>query len=361
MKTAKIFILFFFIHICLCSPAPVYGEAAQEDVKKSYQEYKDRFDGILTKSDISEHGFSIIKDQVFPVTVQGAGEVSVVPAYDDEYNRLALFFCKKNGKVIFKTDQLETNNQRPGKLAQPNERLAAISFQDMNNDTLTDIVLITTCINEAGDYKGRSYKVGDVLFQKKGRFYRDYRLSDKINRFGMNKSVKFITTFIRDGYSTEFLYTANTKKDLLDHGFQVIADQSGYVQFEKLGKLFVLSGTYHMAEYSVFMIYLVNEEGYIVWSFQPMGDFEELYSLKGVLCTDIDGDGMKDLAVLARYSYDGSQGESVVEMDYSVYYQRTARFYEDTDIKNAVPCQDDFTMSQLVKELRKFWGWRSEQ
>ena len=33
-------------------------------------------------------------------------------------------------------------------------------------------------------------------------------------------------------------------------------------------------GTYRMAEYTVFMLYLVNEQGYIVWSFQPMGEYE---------------------------------------------------------------------------------------
>ena len=87
----------------------------------------------------------------------------------------------------------------------------------------------------------------------------------------MNKSIRFIRSFIRDGYSTEFLYTATTQKELLDNGFQIARDQYHSRQFEKLGRLYVVPGTYRMAEYTVFMVYLVNEEGYIVWSFQPWG------------------------------------------------------------------------------------------
>ena len=205
------------------------------------------------------------------------------------------------------------------------------------------------------------YKVGDVLFQKNGAFYRDYRLSDQLNRFGMNKSIRFITSFIRDGYSTEFLYTAATQKELLDNGFEIAADQYYPRQFEKLGRLFVVPGTYRMAEYTVFMIYLVNEQGYIVWSFQPMGDYENLYGLKGISCQDIDGDGLKDIMVLASYSYEGSGGQSVVESGYSVYYQRTAGFYEDTDIKQTVKCSDTDTMSELVERARAYWGWKTGQ
>ena len=177
----------------------------------------------------------------------------------------------------------------------------------------------------------------------------------------MNKSIRFITSFIRDGYSTEFLYTATTQKELLDNGFQIARDQYQTRQFEKLGRLYVVPGTYRMAEYTVFMLYLVNEQGYIVWSFQPMGDYENLYGLKGISCQDIDGDGLKDIMVFASYSYEGSSGQSVVESGYSVYYQRTAGFYEDTDMKQTIKCTDTDTMSGLVERARAYWGWKTGQ
>lgn len=199
-----------------------------------------------------------------------------------------------------------------------------------------------------------------MLFQNETGFYRDWRLSDKINRFGMNKSIRFIASFLEDGYSTEFLYTAATLDELKEHGFKVVSEQSYWRKFEKLGNLLVVPGTYRMAEYTVFMVYLVNEQGYIVWSFQPMGDYENLYALKGVACRDIDGDGMKDLAVLARYSYEGKDGETILENDYSIYYQKTGGFYPETEFKKQYQSKDDSTMEELVEKARAYWGWRQE-
>ena len=98
----------------------------------------------------------------------------------------------------------------------------------------------------------------------------------------------YTSSFVRDGNSTEFLYTAMTQKELLDHGFRIIEEQGYWRNFEKMGRLQVVPGTYTMADYNVFMIYLVNEQGYIVWSFQPMGEYDNLYALKGLVCKDVD-------------------------------------------------------------------------
>ena len=198
------------------------SEAEEKDnVRALYQEYRSRFESIEYTWDISDSGFEIVDDQIFPIELNGYGEVSVVPAFEKEYSRLALFFADENGKILYKTDQLETNNRVRGQMKQPNRGIAAISFQDVNNDMRMDVVLITSCVNDSGEYAGKPYKVGEVLFQsKKGvEFYRDYRISDKINRFGMNKSVEAITAFVRDGYSTEFMYTATT----------LCRDASGYL------------------------------------------------------------------------------------------------------------------------------------
>ena len=71
----------------------------------------------------------------------------------------------------------------------------------------------------------------------------------------------------------------------------------------------MVPGTYRMAEYDVFMIYLIDEQGNIVWSFQPMEDYDNLYALKGIQGKDLDGDGLKDSGlVFAKYSYEGEEG-----------------------------------------------------
>lgn len=357
-------ILFISIIILLLSARasqPVRARETDDSLKALYEGYRQRFEAVKEAQDIGECGFRLLENQVFPVTLQSFGEVSFLPALDEEYNRLAIFLAGEDGKIIYKTDQLETNSRNRGELRQPNTGIAAVSFQDLDGDGLKDIVLITSCVKEAGENAGGSYKVGDVLFQDEQGFYRDWRLSDKINRFSMNRNIEFITAFIRDGYSTEFLYTAATLEELLDKGFHAIPEQRYFRRFEKLGRLEVVPGTYSMAGYDVFMIYLVNEEGSIVWSFQPMGDYDNLYALKGINCRDIDGDGLKDVVVLARYSYEDEDAVSVVEGSYAIYYQRTGGFYEDTEFKKLYRCSEEDTVDALVKKARAFWGWGTEE
>ncbi len=356
-------IVIIFIILIIFTSSKVYLRAASDSaaVSAKYQDYQQRFEGIEEKEDIAEAGFQVIEGQIFPITLETFGDVFFVPAFETQYLRLALFLIDENGQVVYKTDQLESNNRNKGQLKQLNRSIAAVSFQDMDGDGLTDIALITTCVNITGDHAGKPYKVGDVLFQNQGGFYRDYRISDKINRFSMNKSIKTMAAFIRDGYSTEFLYTAATLDELLENGLEIVVEQNYTRQFEKLGRLQVVPGIYRMANYDVFMIYLVNDQGDIVWSLQPMGEYDSLYALRGISCKDIDGDGLKDMVVLARYSKEGSYGEALIENDYAIYYQRTGGFYADTEYKRIYRCDEEVTMEELVRRARAYWGWKVEE
>lgn len=335
---------------------------ALEQLIECYNEYEARFAAIEKVSDIEENGFYVIEEQSFPVILESFGEeeVTFLPIFDEEYCRMAVLIADSEGNILYKTNQLETNNRRLGELKQPTKGIAAVSFQDLNRDGLTDIILITDCRNESGEFEGRNYKTGDVLFQQEGGFYRDWRVSDKINRFSMNKSVDFIVSYVRDGISVEVLYTATTLEELLENGFEIIEEQCYWCSFEKQGMLQVVPGIIKMAEYNVFMIYLVNEQGYIVWSFQTMEDYDNLYSMKGMARRDLDGDGMKDILVLARYSYAGPEGEMLIDIKCSVFYQRTDGFAEDTEFEDYHQCTAEDTVSGLVEIIRGYWGWTVE-
>ena len=341
-----------------------------QSVRILYEKYIVRLESIQFRQEISEKGFEIVESQIFPfepriglVTEPDVAPeqerlsgMSLIPAFDRTYHRLALFLADADGRILYRTDQLETNNQILGQMTQPEQEIASIAFQDLNGDAQTDIILITYC--------DKKYKVGDVLFQSTDKnilnFYRDYRISEKLNRFGMNKNAKAITAFVRDGYSTEFLYTALTLNQLRRHGFQVITEQCYTRIFGKLGKLQVVPGTYQIADYDVFLIYLVNEQGDILSALQPMGDYDSLYALKGVTCRDIDGDGLKDIIVLARYSYEDEEHKLAVASDYSIYYQRTGGFSADTEIKSQYQCSDEDTMQILIEKARAYWGWKTD-
>lgn len=350
--------------ICVLFSSSIRVLAKEEaDVRAQYEEYEARFGAIETYEDVEENGFRVIEEQVFPEVFESFGEepLTFFAAMDKKYSRLAIFLMDAEGRIVYKTNQLETNNRILGQMEQPTKEIAAVSFLDVNNDNLKDILLITKCVNSRGEYQGLIYKVGDVLFQKDGGFYRDYRISEKINRFNMNKSVKCMISFVRDGKSTEFLYTATTSQELFDNGFDVIEEQCYSRNFEKLGKLQVVPGTYNMGAYDIFMIYLINEQGNIVWSFQPMEDYDHLYSLRGIACKDVDGDGMKDLVVLARYSYEEPGGEVVIESACSIYYQRTGGFDIDMEFRNTFQCTEEHKLEEVVNEIRKYWGWQVEE
>ncbi|WWR15240.1 VCBS repeat-containing protein [Lachnospiraceae bacterium JLR.KK008] len=346
---------------CLLVPLPVRAE--NDNVLADYEEYKSRLAAIEKTGDIGGCGFTVVEDQIFPIEVKGYGEISMIPAFDEQHGRLALFFAQEDGTVIYRTDQLETNNRFPGQMKQPGRSIAAIVFEDLNRDGYMDIVLLTTCVNDGGPYAGKPYRVGDVLFQsgQQTGFYQDYRISDQINRFGMNKNTELIIAFVRDGHSTEFLYTASTLDELLAQGLEIIPEQYYTRTFGKLGRLKVVPGIYHIASFDIFMVYVANEQGNIIASLQPMGNYDNLYALKGINCQDIDGDGLKDIVILAKYSYETDEGEMLVETDYSIYYQRTGAFSADTEIKAKYRCNDDDTMEKLVEKARAYWGWKVEK
>lgn len=350
------------------APVPAAGEGTgtQEELvllRAEYEAYQQRFQAIETLEDVEEQGYEIMEDQSFPVALETFGEEEVYfySALEKNYHRLAVLVTDGEGRVLYKTNQLEANYKHLGRLKQPVCGLAAVSFQDLDRDGLTDILLIADCENDEGRYAGRRYRLGDVLFQRDGQFYRDWRISDKLNRFGMNKSADVIAAYVRDGSSTEALYTAVTLQELLDSGFQVIREQNYYRQFEKQGYLQIVPGVMRMAEYDVFMIFLVNEEGYIVWSFQPMGDYDNLHAMRGMICEDLDGDGMKDIVVLAKYSYSGENGERIIETKCSIYYQRTDGFVEDREFGDFYQCTEDDAIKELVKIIREYWGWPKEE
>lgn len=362
------FILQIFICIFFCSSNAkldvfASGNSDLPSVREQYEEYNARFDAVKYVSDLEKNGFIVLEGQVFEEVFESFGEepVTFIATMDDTYQRIAIFFADAEGKIIYKYNQLETNNRVLGQMKQNTEEIAAVSFVDLDNDMKKDIIVITRCKNDSGEYADKIYKIGDVLFQGDKYFYRDYRISQTINRFGMNKSAKCVVSYVRDNISTEFLYTATTKEELLENGFEIEEEQSYYREFEKLGRLQVVPGSFKTGDYNVLMIYLIDAEGNIVWSFQPMGDYDNLYALRGISGKDVDGDGMKDIVVLARYSYESAEGEWEIATACAVYYQRTGGFDVDTEFVEQFECPEGLTMEALVNEIRAFWGWETDE
>ncbi len=362
MRTIRLGILLFSAGLFLPGLA---GRASgeEQDLLRDYQAYQEAFEAIGDWEDLQNSSYEIVEEQIFPVTLEtfSQEELTLVPAIERQWNRLALFFLDGTGQVVYRYNQLEMNYRIPGALGQVVKDVTGIAFSDVNGDGLKDVIVIAKCVNPSGSYAGIPYKVGDVVFQGQGSLYRDWRISDKINRFSMNKSTNQILFFARDGISTEFLYTASTVEELKENGFTVMEDQCYTREFERLGRLRVVPGVFRMAWYDFFLIYLVDEQGQIVWSLQPMLDYDGLYSLKGINGRDVDGDGMKDLVVLGRYSREDESGEQIVENRCSIYYQRTSGFEEDTGFEDYYQYTEADTMEDMIQKIREYWGWQVEE
>ena len=341
------------------SGLPDEDKQQEREEAQRYRDFLERLEAVKNIRETAEYGFIVIEEQIFPFTMEGGREVSLVPAIDRESRRLVLFFVGQEDEIAFRTEQLEANQPIPGSWKLGTREVAAVSFPDLDGDGLNDVVLVALC-NTREDGTGMTAKVGDVLFQRQGGFYQDWRLSDRINRFGMNKSVKMILSFVREGDFAGVFYRAAAMKDLKEHGFTVDERHSFRQSFEKLGDLLVVPGYYRMAEYHICMVCLVNEQGNLVWSGQPMGEFENLYEILEIDSQDIDGDGLKDLTVLARYTSDAPDGSMITEKDYTIYYQRTGGFLEDTELKSRYQCTEDTVMDELVELARSYWGWGTE-
>ena len=152
---ALLFVLLFF---------PVLmGKAAGEEKELllEYQAYEERFASIEGMEDLEENQYEIMEDQIFPVTLETIRqeELTLVPAIDRSLNRAALFFLDGAGQVVYRFNQLEANYRLKGELKQAVKDVIGVSFSDVNQDGLKDIILISRCENPSGSYAGIPYKV----------------------------------------------------------------------------------------------------------------------------------------------------------------------------------------------------------
>ncbi|MDE6961605.1 MAG: hypothetical protein K2P27_12210 [Lachnospiraceae bacterium] len=82
-------LFFFVLWIPLCSRAADDGE----EMLLLYQEYESRFQKMQEIEELSQNGYEIFEEQVFPLTFESFGEheLYLVPALEKNWRRLALF------------------------------------------------------------------------------------------------------------------------------------------------------------------------------------------------------------------------------------------------------------------------------
>lgn len=413
MKTTKTLVMVFLVvALIMALGLPVVSATDAENGDILLEAYRTSFDNIHFEEDIAENGFSVaetqavMEDETDQLLAEGdmvldgfsddetqavledetgqilaeeemeavygqasapimlmmdhatLGMLKVIPAINREYNRLALFFISEDGAVAAKTDDFLSNSWLNGQIRQTNRDLISLSCADLNGDGWDDIIIISACRNDFGIYADKTYPVADVLFQDQEGFYRDPRVSDKINRFDMNKTDQAVIAFVRDGVSMEFLFTAKSLFELVAKGFRPIKSQCFTEHFEKFGVVDVVSGFFNMAGQNYLMVYIVDTDGGILWNFQPMHYYVNFYAINAISFRDIDGDGNKDLLLIGYYVTYDEDGLVIIKKDYDIYYQRAGYFLEDITFKQSYYCQEEDTISTITALARQYWGWR---
>jgi hypothetical protein len=331
--------------------------AAIHDEEALVTLYHKSFNNVRHERDIAPCGFQVMTKQIFVIHHAFLGRLKLVPAIHKPYNRMALFLIGSDGTVAFKTDDFFSNRWLQGQAIQTARAVSGVSFRDLNGDGLEDIIVIAACQNDAGIYAGKTYPVADVLFQNERGYYRDPRISDKINRFDMNKTGLAVIDFFREGSSMEFLFSAKTLEELIQGGFRLLETQCFTEHFEKFGVVNVVTGFYQTVGQNYLMVYLVNKDGRILWNFQTMKYYVNYYAVNALSFRDIDGDGNKDFLLIAQYVTHDENGQVVIIKDYDIYYQRAGYFLEDTQFKPSYPCGETDGADQITDKARQYWGW----
>ena len=109
----------FVLFLAFFLPVSAEEDADSRALLAAYEDYQQRLSRIEKSAQIEGEGFGVIEEQIFPIELKGYGEVSMIPALDKKYHRLALFFSDVDGRIVYKTDQLEANNRNKGQMEQP--------------------------------------------------------------------------------------------------------------------------------------------------------------------------------------------------------------------------------------------------
>jgi hypothetical protein len=138
-------------------------------------------------------GFSVMKDQSFPVDFENWGEVYFVSGIGEgEFSRdnLYLYLADKNSNILYEFPSFYGN-------IWVFSSLAAVSFQDVNSDGLKDVVVVAYYLTGTGPTGAEEFPVADVYFQTADGFISLPDVVDEINFSGRNDSIVTVVDYVK--------------------------------------------------------------------------------------------------------------------------------------------------------------------
>lgn len=139
--------------------------------------------------ELKEKGLYIIEEQSFVTNFESWGKVKFISGVMDE--KMLFFIVDQEGSILYQLPEFSGNDWFF-------HEILAISFKDVNNDKLKDIIIIADVITGVGREGAIPFPICNIYFQQKGEFKRINTLDDQINDASKNKDIKMVLEFTKD-------------------------------------------------------------------------------------------------------------------------------------------------------------------
>ena len=151
-----------------------------------------------TLDNLKAGGLQVIQDQCFPINLKNYGSVKFVSGFKkyllgDIYAYFYLIDAKNN--VLCKLPNFYGNSK--GMLF---SGIRAVSFEDVNNDGLKDIIIIADYKNYENSSSSTSIPECSIYFQKGKSFINNKNLDDKINNSSNNTDIAAVLKYVEKNF-----------------------------------------------------------------------------------------------------------------------------------------------------------------
>lgn len=143
-----------------------------------------------TLNNLKDGGLVVIENQSFPVNIKNYGNVKFISGLkrENSNDNVNFYLTDDKNNVLYKFPEFYGNSKGMFK------DISAISFTDVNNDGLKDIIIIA-------DYSislASPTTIGSIYFQKGKEFINNKALDDKINSSQNNKDIATVLKYAKE-------------------------------------------------------------------------------------------------------------------------------------------------------------------
>ncbi len=147
-----------------------------------------------TLNNLKDGGLQVIENQCFSVNLENYGSVKLISGIkrEDSNTNLNFYLVNDKNNVLYKFTDFYGNQK-----GMFND-IRAVSFVDVNNDGLKDIIIIAEYRTHISGSSSTPVTVCSIYFQKGKEFINDKNFDDRINSSSKNKDIITVLKYAKD-------------------------------------------------------------------------------------------------------------------------------------------------------------------